>query len=393
MLLTYRALVPQSVQVDREFSNQISVSALNSKQNGTTRQTDGRRSNQLAQHQRFAMGFLISETQRDAMVEGGVGAIPTALKDVLKANHARVLDFFRSVDVNFDGCISKGEMGYALHSLGIYATPKDVAQLFDALDPDGNGVIELNELQAALRDGVNTDSPKPKKKLTAAQRAKLQKENQALSAELKDMIHQFERTRGLDDPDVRAPPRNLPKPRPTIPLRKASEGKSIPVDRGEWFSHMDSCWLKSPLIRPQTAPARALQEAATASRKASVYDFWLTKHRSEIEQHARVVELEYAEERRTRLERVAMRRNSMLETMRAKREDSRLRALTREEPFVKHRELRQRQADMRSRQRERAWSQDIVFLPSAVAARETFLQRERAEPDYADGVHAVQQLQ
>ena len=63
------------------------------------------------------------------MVEGGVGAIPTALKDVLKANHARVLDFFRSVDVNFDGCISKGEMGYALPPLGS-GTPKDVAQLF-----------------------------------------------------------------------------------------------------------------------------------------------------------------------------------------------------------------------------------------------------------------------
>ena len=84
------------------------------------------------------------------------------------------------------------------------APPRMLLSFFDALDPDGNGVIELNDaLQAALRDGVNTDSPKPKKKLTAAQRAKLQKENQALSAELKDMIHQFERTRGLDDPDVR----------------------------------------------------------------------------------------------------------------------------------------------------------------------------------------------
>ena len=36
---------------------------------------------------------------------------------------ARVLDFFRSVDTNFDGVINKGEMSYALHTLGLNALP------------------------------------------------------------------------------------------------------------------------------------------------------------------------------------------------------------------------------------------------------------------------------
>ena len=46
-----------------------------------------------------------------------------------------------------------------------------------------------------------------------------------------------------------------------------------------------------------------------------------------------------------------------------------------------------------NRQRERAWGQEIVFLPPAVAAREAAVMRERRAPDYTAGVHAVLDLE
>ena len=44
------------------------------------------------------------------------------------------------------------------------------------------------------------------------------------------------------------------------------------------------------------------------------------------------------------------------------------------------------------RQRERAMSQEIVFLPPPVAARDAKLKRERAERDYLTGVQQVLDL-
>ena len=103
--------------------------------------------------------------------------------------------------------------------------------------------------------------------------------------------------------------------------------------------------------------------------------------------------MEYAEEKRMRRERVAARRNVQLESMRAKQQNSRLGAIGRQEPHVMHRELRMQRSALLSRQSERAWSQDVVFLPKAVAAREPKLVYERAAPDYSDAVWQVRSLQ
>ena len=45
------------------------------------------------------------------------------LAQTLRENHARVLVFFRSVNTNFDCVISKGEMSYALDTLGLNLSP------------------------------------------------------------------------------------------------------------------------------------------------------------------------------------------------------------------------------------------------------------------------------
>ena len=272
------------------------------------------------------MGFLITEEQRSELISSSGEGVPQKLGQILSANHARVLDFFRSIDSNFDGCISRGEMAYALNALGLTASPKEVNQLFDLLDPDGNGVVEFHELQEALRKGIRTDArPKPKP-LTPAQRERVRQENRDASFEVAEMIWTFERSRGLDDPTERRPPSAVEQrykdrmARLTEEARKARENKSEsrPVERGELMSRMESLCLKSPLIRPQTAPARISLAAASQRRKAAIYDYWLNKHRAEIESHARAVENEYLQEKRMRRDRVNVRRNKQLETLRGK---------------------------------------------------------------------------
>lgn len=169
-------------------------------------------------------------------------------------------------------------------------------------------------------------------------------------------------------------------------------GRTQSVPRGALMSHLDSIWVKSALVRPCTAPARVNQAAAAARRKAEVYDYWLKKHRGEIESHARVVEREYAEEKRIRRERVADRRHTQLEAYRVKAEASRARALERQEPYPIRREMDDHRTSLLSRQRERAWSQDIVFLPHKVAAREKHIIRCGGPPHPGDGAHFSRSL-
>ena len=194
------------------------------------------------------MGFLITESQREDLAASGVEAIPGRLSQILIANHARVLDWFRSVDTNFDGCISKNEMAYALHSLGVNASPKEVQQLFDALDPDGNNVVEFEELQTALRQGLQLQAAPKKRPLSRAERERKKLENMEASYELKEMIYDFERQRGLDDPAARRPPSAkdmIKKERDARVLemaRKAREGgaagKSTPVERSRFLDDL-----------------------------------------------------------------------------------------------------------------------------------------------------------
>lgn len=348
------------------------------------------------------MGFLITEEQRAQVEEGGVMSLPGRLTAILTANHTRVLDFFRDVDTNFDGCISKGEMKFALFKLGMAASAKEIDALFDVLDPDGNGVLEFEELRQALLDakeGRLRERVKASKPLTRAQLARLKAENRNESAELNEMIFEFERQRGLSEPGTKPPPcaatlrATERTERIAAAARRARASKSTAVPRGELMSKLDDCWCKSALLRPQTAPARLSAEAAAAKRKAAVYDFWLNKHRGEIEDHARVVAKDYEDEKRMRLQRVTTRRDKQLERFRSNQEKAKANALERLEPFPTRKELDVYRENAFIRQRARAWAQDIVFLPPHVAKREVTLRRERAAPSYREDVLSVRSLE
>ncbi len=85
------------------------------------------------------------------------------IAQILSANHARVLDFFRNMDHNNDGVVSKGEFGYAIQYLGLNVEKKQVDDLFDVLDPSGDGYIEYGELKRALLNATKGIEERPER--------------------------------------------------------------------------------------------------------------------------------------------------------------------------------------------------------------------------------------
>ena len=346
------------------------------------------------------MGFLITEEQRKALSDGGIAAVPTTIMAILSSNHARVLDWFREMDTNFDGVISQGEMSYALGALGLNVSPKEVAGVFAVLDPDGDGVIEFDELRRALTNPEKWSGKGPvQKKLTATQRARAKTESEVAKAEMIECIHAFECSRGLQDPAAARPPtakealdaaRRERAMVAAIEARKGN-GPGIPVS-GPLMARLDQIWVKQPLLRPQSAPARVRNAASAARRKAATYDFWLNKHRAEIEAHTQAVELANMAEKRMRKERAASQRSAQLAFYRGKAAASKAGALERQEPFPNRREHMRNQSAVINMQRTRAWRQELVFLPPSVASREVAVQRDRMQPDFEDGVTQVYAL-
>jgi hypothetical protein len=303
------------------------------------------------------------------------------------------------MDTNFDGVISQGEMGFALHSLGLQASPKEVSDLFAVLDPDGDGVVEFEELRTALLDPTRWNAPPPPKKLTPAQRARLRTDNVRHCAEVIEELYQFERAMGLGDPAELPPPsvdralRDERRARAQARAWKVREGKVLehPVS-GPLMAQLDACWRKSPVLRPQTAPARVHAAATAARRKAAVHDYWLQKHREEIEMHAIAVEKQYIDDAKMRRGRRDAARATQLALYRTKATASTANAIERGEPFPNRRHVERNRQDIFTRARQRAWGQEIVFLPPTVARRELSVVRDRTSPDFAESVQAVQGL-
>ena len=84
------------------------------------------------------------------------------LKEGLRAHGQRVIDLFRTWDVDGDALITENEFSKGLTSLGFRVPPKVVKRLFDELDADANFRLSFSELNQWLRSG-DADSTAPKK--------------------------------------------------------------------------------------------------------------------------------------------------------------------------------------------------------------------------------------
>ena len=79
--------------------------------------------------------------------------VATGLAGLLLENFTRVADLFNAWDTNNDGKISRREFCRAVKVLGLNATDEETTALYDSFDRDGSDSVELNELNALLRQG------------------------------------------------------------------------------------------------------------------------------------------------------------------------------------------------------------------------------------------------
>uniref|UniRef100_A0A7S3BDG9 EF-hand domain-containing protein n=1 Tax=Haptolina ericina TaxID=156174 RepID=A0A7S3BDG9_9EUKA len=89
----------------------------------------------------------------EQQVEAQRGEQPLAVKlgQLLEVDSLSVADWMKKWDKDGDGKISRVEFRYRSSSLGLREHEKDLESLFDRLDKDGSGSIDLSELDKGLR--------------------------------------------------------------------------------------------------------------------------------------------------------------------------------------------------------------------------------------------------
>jgi Ca2+-binding EF-hand superfamily protein len=87
-----------------------------------------------------------------------VATMDAQLKKFLRGYGGRLVDLFRTWDLDGDGLVDRKEFRRALKALGYDAPKRESDMMFDALDVDGGGKIEYHEIQALL---AKAPSPTP----------------------------------------------------------------------------------------------------------------------------------------------------------------------------------------------------------------------------------------
>ena len=132
------------------------------------------------------------EEERLAGLRGAKQPLVVQLGELFKGKNIKPAELLRSYDLNNDGMLSKAEFAGAVKKLGLQVEPGESDKVFDELDEDGSGYIELTELKQVLRklqDAMNeaTAELRAVEKSAAALRAKsAQSEKQLLAMEEAD---------------------------------------------------------------------------------------------------------------------------------------------------------------------------------------------------------------
>eukprot|EP00966_Prymnesium_polylepis_P149328 3449943-Prymnesium_polylepis.1 len=85
--------------------------------------------------------------------------VPRRLREVVRANHERVVDIFKRWDKDSSGLISADEFARGLKESGIHLRDTDVQLLFHFFDMDDSGMIDFYEMHRQLNAGRGDEEP------------------------------------------------------------------------------------------------------------------------------------------------------------------------------------------------------------------------------------------
>lgn len=90
-------------------------------------------------------------------------AIPEAIRAALAHSMGRVSDFFRAMDGDESGSISRKEFVCALQMLGLPSTKQQLGAVFDCFDVDGSGEVSYSELERIIQRGERISPTRPRR--------------------------------------------------------------------------------------------------------------------------------------------------------------------------------------------------------------------------------------
>ena len=93
---------------------------------------------------------VLAEEQLEELQKGAQPVV-VALAEVLKKKKLKPSELLQSWDDNGDGVIQRAEFHMHIKELGIDAPPADVDKLFDDIDEDNSGTLELVEIKQMPR--------------------------------------------------------------------------------------------------------------------------------------------------------------------------------------------------------------------------------------------------
>jgi hypothetical protein len=85
-----------------------------------------------------------------------------AMEDYMRLRNYRVVDLFRSREVNMnnDDMLDTDELAHVLETMHLNLSKQDIRMVADYMDADGSGDIDINELSAALRWARRNSAPR-----------------------------------------------------------------------------------------------------------------------------------------------------------------------------------------------------------------------------------------
>ncbi|XP_012940923.1 uncharacterized protein LOC101854811 [Aplysia californica] len=191
----------------------------------------------------------------------------------MKQQNLRLIDLFRSLDVNHDNAISKQELRNGFLSLNMQLPEGVFGSAFSKLDLNSNGIIDIDELKNAHRRVL-------RQTMLMMVRSKSNDENEGYG----DLLHEFQKLvreaankrklpKQKEEPEEQGkaatPGRRTTTRRPTLSARRVSSINQSPITAQASSQSTEAARaLDVPASQSQSSATRRLSSATSKNQMA-----------------------------------------------------------------------------------------------------------------------------